>query len=140
MTPAKLGITCCPVVNLDDCLDSDNINMISCGGQASMPMCLAIKRLIQILSISRWFLQSLRIRRSRYKENISGTSQLKMPPGICLIYLQLKLSLISPGYSTYSYENPILIDSDAIISESKTKLSIQRILLCQSLHLDIWFC
>ena len=32
------------VVNLDDCLDSDNINMISCGGQASMPMCLAIKR------------------------------------------------------------------------------------------------
>ncbi|MFM7314559.1 MAG: acetaldehyde dehydrogenase, partial [Cyanobium sp.] len=44
MTPAKLGVACCPVVNLDECLDADNINMISCGGQASMPICLAIKQ------------------------------------------------------------------------------------------------
>jgi len=44
MTPAKLGITCCPVVNLKECLESDNINMISCGGQASMPICFALKR------------------------------------------------------------------------------------------------
>ena len=44
MTPAKLGITCCPVVNLDECLKSDNINMISCGGQASIPICQAIKQ------------------------------------------------------------------------------------------------
>ena len=29
MTPAKLGISCCPVVNLEECLDYDNINMIS---------------------------------------------------------------------------------------------------------------
>lgn len=43
MTPAKLGIACCPVVNLDEALKADNINMISCGGQASLPICQAIK-------------------------------------------------------------------------------------------------
>ena len=43
MTPAKLGVTCCPVVNIDECMESDNINMISCGGQASIPICFAIK-------------------------------------------------------------------------------------------------
>lgn len=43
MTPAKLGVSCCPAVNLSACLDADNINMISCGGQASMPLCQAIK-------------------------------------------------------------------------------------------------
>ena len=44
MTPAKLGVACCPVVNLDLCLEADNINMISCGGQASIPICFAIKQ------------------------------------------------------------------------------------------------
>ncbi|MDC3094312.1 acetaldehyde dehydrogenase (acetylating) [Prochlorococcus sp. AH-716-M10] len=44
MTPAKLGISCCPVVNLKSCLKDDNINMISCGGQAAMPLIYAIKK------------------------------------------------------------------------------------------------
>jgi acetaldehyde dehydrogenase len=44
MTPAKLGVACCPVVNLDRCLEANNINMISCGGQASIPICFAIKQ------------------------------------------------------------------------------------------------
>jgi acetaldehyde dehydrogenase (acetylating) len=43
MTPAKLGLVCCPVVNLESCLKADNINMISCGGQAAIPICFAIK-------------------------------------------------------------------------------------------------
>ena len=44
MTPAKLGTACCPIVNLEQCLESDNINMISCGGQASIPICFAFKQ------------------------------------------------------------------------------------------------
>ena len=44
MTPAKLGLACCPVVNLERCLEANNINMISCGGQASIPICFAIKQ------------------------------------------------------------------------------------------------
>ena len=44
MTPAKIGLSCCPVVNINRCLKSDNINMISCGGQAALPICFAIKK------------------------------------------------------------------------------------------------
>ena len=44
MTPAKLGISCCPIVNLNDCINKDNINMISCGGRAALPVCFAIKK------------------------------------------------------------------------------------------------
>ena len=43
MTPANLGISCCPAINLDECLKKDNINMISCGGQASIPICSSLK-------------------------------------------------------------------------------------------------
>jgi acetaldehyde dehydrogenase len=43
MTPAKIGKTCCPAINLQQCLDANNINMISCGGQAALPLCFAIK-------------------------------------------------------------------------------------------------
>tara|TARA_A100001388_G_scaffold247243_1_gene206684 strand:- start:80 stop:928 length:849 start_codon:yes stop_codon:yes gene_type:complete len=50
MTPAKLGVSCCPIVNLNDCLNSDNINMISCGGQAALPICLAIKNINEDLN------------------------------------------------------------------------------------------
>lgn len=42
MTPAKLGQMCVPAVNLDKCLDLMNINMITCGGQASIPLAYAI--------------------------------------------------------------------------------------------------
>jgi acetaldehyde dehydrogenase len=42
MTPAKLGALCIPAVNLDDIVNERNINMITCGGQASIPMAYAI--------------------------------------------------------------------------------------------------
>lgn len=42
MTPAKLGALCIPAVNLDDIIKEKNINMITCGGQASIPMAYAI--------------------------------------------------------------------------------------------------
>jgi acetaldehyde dehydrogenase len=42
MTPAKLGALCIPAVNLDDIIKERNINMITCGGQASIPMAYAI--------------------------------------------------------------------------------------------------
>lgn len=38
LTPAKLGPFCIPAINLDSCLDVKNINMITCGGQASIPL------------------------------------------------------------------------------------------------------
>lgn len=42
LTPAKLGKMCVPAVNLEECLTSPNVNMISCGGQTSIPLAYVI--------------------------------------------------------------------------------------------------
>ena len=44
MTPAKLGELCVPAINTEQIIDSRtrNINMITCGGQASVPIANAI--------------------------------------------------------------------------------------------------
>jgi len=42
MTPAKLGGLCIPAVNLDEAIKQRNVNMITCGGQASIPMAYVI--------------------------------------------------------------------------------------------------
>jgi acetaldehyde dehydrogenase len=46
MTPAKLGELCVPAINAQSCLDSGarNINMITCGGQSSIPIAYAISQ------------------------------------------------------------------------------------------------
>ena len=38
LTPAKLGELCVPEINGDLILTNDNVNMITCGGQASLPI------------------------------------------------------------------------------------------------------
>lgn len=38
LTPAKVGEMCVPDINSDLIISDDNVNMITCGGQASMPM------------------------------------------------------------------------------------------------------
>lgn len=44
MTPAKIGELCVPAINTEQIIDSGatNINMITCGGQASVPIAYAI--------------------------------------------------------------------------------------------------
>ena len=42
LTPAKVGKMCVPAVNMKECLGSANVNMISCGGQAAIPLACAI--------------------------------------------------------------------------------------------------
>jgi acetaldehyde dehydrogenase (acetylating) len=42
LTPAKLGRMCVPAVNMNECLVENNVNMVTCGGQASIPIAYCI--------------------------------------------------------------------------------------------------
>lgn len=42
LTPAGVGNMCIPGVNLNDCLKYNNVNMVTCGGQASIPLAYVI--------------------------------------------------------------------------------------------------
>lgn len=42
MTPSQMGTACIPAVNLQECLDLNDVNMVTCGGQASVPLAYAI--------------------------------------------------------------------------------------------------
>lgn len=44
LTPARVGKMCVPVINLEECLEADNVNMITCGGQASVPIAYTISK------------------------------------------------------------------------------------------------
>lgn len=44
LTPSQVGKMCVPVLNLDDCLEEDNVNLITCGGQATTPIAYAISQ------------------------------------------------------------------------------------------------
>ena len=47
LTPAKCGIFCVPPVNLEACFKEANINMVTCGGQATLPLAYAFKMSIE---------------------------------------------------------------------------------------------
>src|SRR3989344_5023210 len=45
MTPSRYGKMCVPSLNLKECLKEQNINMISCGGQATTPIITTIMKI-----------------------------------------------------------------------------------------------
>ncbi len=47
LTPSQVGKMCIPVINMRECLKENNINLITCGGQAAVPIAHTI---IKVLS------------------------------------------------------------------------------------------
>ena len=65
LTPAKLGPLVVPPVNLAEHLDADDLNLITCGGQATTPIVHAVSRVCEV----------------PYAEIVSTVSSLSAGPG-----------------------------------------------------------
>lgn len=44
LTPSRVGKMCIPVLNIEECLNESNVNLITCGGQATIPLAYALRQ------------------------------------------------------------------------------------------------
>lgn len=44
LTPSKIGRLCVPAINLEESLNENNVNLITCGGQATIPIAYALSK------------------------------------------------------------------------------------------------
>ena len=65
LTPAAIGPYCVPVVNLESNLDEGNVTLVTCGGQATIPMVSAVNSVSKV----------------RYAEIVASVSSSSAGPG-----------------------------------------------------------
>jgi acetaldehyde dehydrogenase (acetylating) len=129
MTPAKLGETCCPVVNLQSCLQADNINMISCGGQASLPICHAIKHsnpsleYIEIVSTISSASAGPGTRKNISQYITSTQEAIRSMLGINHVKVIIN---ITPATPPIHMKTSVLMNSDDVNNEAETRAAIER--------------
>jgi len=49
LTPAKVGTLCIPAINMRECLACANVNMVSCGGQTSIPLAYVLGQIHPVI-------------------------------------------------------------------------------------------
>lgn len=49
LTPSRIGRMCVPAINLEESLNETNVNLITCGGQATIPIAYALTKVHQEL-------------------------------------------------------------------------------------------
>ena len=129
MTPANLGQPCCPAINLKDCIKNDNINMISCGAQAAIPICSAIKssnqnlNYVEVVSTISSLSAGLGTRR-----NISqyiNTTENAITDILGIKHVKVIIN-ITPALPPIRMKTSILIESKEIINFQDTLDSIEK--------------
>ena len=48
LTPAGVGPFCVPAVNMDACIDCHEVNMVTCGGQSTVPIVSAVSAVVPV--------------------------------------------------------------------------------------------